>query len=331
MKFQYRSGLFFLIIFIYIISSFGWWWYIMQKNNRTNFQSLIAKEQVDYIFKGGTADQFLQTELYNQIHTDYLRNQYMLLGEGIVFITLISIGFIRIRNTFRDEIRITRQQNNFLLSITHELKSPLASLKLSMQTLRKHKLDPERVQRLAHISLDDIDRLESLVENILLASKMDNSKFVLDTDAINISELVKQITRRFADKYTGERNFDLQIEDDIYINGDRLSITSVFHNLLENAYKYSGNADQISVRLSADDNKCTCMISDTGIGIADKEKPKIFERFYRIGREETRSTKGTGLGLFIVKQVIQLHNGTIHVLDNKPKGSIFEITLPLVS
>lgn len=303
----------------------------MQKNNRTNFQSLIAKEQVDYIFKGGTADQFLQTELYNQIHTDYLRNQYMLLGEGIVFITLISIGFIRIRNTFRDEIRITRQQNNFLLSITHELKSPLASLKLSMQTLRKHKLDPERVQRLAHISLDDIDRLESLVENILLASKMDNSKFVLDTDAINISELVKQITRRFADKYTGERNFDLQIEDDIYINGDRLSITSVFHNLLENAYKYSGNADQISVRLSADDNKCTCMISDTGIGIADKEKPKIFERFYRIGREETRSTKGTGLGLFIVKQVIQLHNGTIHVLDNKPKGSIFEITLPLVS
>lgn len=303
----------------------------MQKNNRTNYESLIADEQINFVMQGGSIEQFQETELYSEIRKDYLSKQYMLAGEGFVFITLIAVGFIRIRNTFRDEIRLTRQQNNFLLSITHELKSPLASLKLSMQTLRKHNLDTSQVQRLANISLDDIDRLEALVENILLASKMDSNNFRIEMDALNISELLKEIAQRFSEKYKGDRNFSLHIQDDVYINGDRFSFASVIYNLLENALKYSKQGDAIEVRLSSDDHICKISFADTGIGIAEKEKSKIFERFYRIGREETRSTKGTGLGLFIVKQVIQLHGGTIHVFNNKPRGTVFEITLPLVN
>lgn len=303
----------------------------MQKNNRTNYEALIANEQVDYIMQGGKAGQFQSSDLFKEIRKDYLRKQYMLAGEGFVFITLIAFGFIRIRNTFRDEIRLTRQQNNFLLSITHELKSPLASLKLSMQTLRKHTLEAQKVQRLADISLDDIDRLEALVENILLASKMDSNNFKIEMDALNISELLKEIVQRFIDKYKSERNFNISIQDDIYINGDRFSFASVIYNLLENALKYSKQEDSISIQLRSDDHICTISFADTGIGIAENEKSKIFERFYRIGREETRSTKGTGLGLFIVKQVVALHGGTILVRNNSPRGSVFEITLPLVN
>ncbi|MBK6730331.1 MAG: HAMP domain-containing histidine kinase [Bacteroidetes bacterium] len=331
MRFKYKYGLFFLIVFIYIISSFAWWMYILQNNNRENYRALIAKDQAEYIMRGNSADDFLDTDVFEEIHSDYMRKQYMLMGEGVIFITLIALGFIRIRNTFQEEIQLTQQQNNFLLSITHELKSPLASLKLSMQTLHKHNLETQKVQRLATISLDDIDRLEALVENILLASKMDSSNFMWDTDAVNISELIKEITNRFLNKYKDERKFIIEIQEDIYVNGDRFSLTSVFNNLLENAYKYSRLHATIAVKLFSNDHHCTCIVSDTGIGIDEKEKLKIFDRFYRIGREETRSTKGTGLGLFIVKQVVLIHKGTIQVSNNTPVGTVFEIQLPLVS
>lgn len=305
--------------------------YILQNNNRENYRSLIAKDQAEYIMRGNSADDFLETPMFEKIHGDYLRKQYMLLAEGVVFICVIALGFIRIRNTFQEEIQLTQQQNNFLLSITHELKSPLASLKLSMQTLRKHNLETQKVQRLATISLDDIDRLEALVENILLASKMDSSNLTWDTDAVNISELIKEITTRYFNKYKEERNFIFEIQEDIYVNGDRFSLTSLFNNLLENAYKYSRLNATIAVKLFSNDHHCTCIVSDTGIGIDEKEKLKIFDRFYRIGREETRSTKGTGLGLFIVKQVVLIHKGTIQVSNNTPSGTVFEIQLPLVS
>lgn len=323
--------MFFVVVFVYIIASFAWWMYILQDNNRENYRSLIAKDQAEFIMQGNAADDFFDTPLYKKIHTDYLRKQYMLLGEGVIFITLITLGFIRIRNTFQEEIRLTQQQNNFLLSITHEFKSPLASLKLSMQTMHKHNLEMQKVQRLVAISLDDIDRLESLIENILLASKMDSSNLAWDSDAVNISELLKESTGRFQRKYMEMRRFVVDIQEDVYVNGDRFSLASAFNNLLENAYKYSQAQSTIGVRLTSDDHHCVCTISDTGIGIADKEKPKIFDRFYRIGSEETRSTKGTGLGLFIVKQVVMIHKGTIRVSDNKPTGTVFEIQLPLVS
>lgn len=331
MRFKYKYGLFFLIVFIYIISSFAWWMYVLQSNNRENYRTLIAKDQAEYIMRGNSADDFLDTPMYEEIHSDYMRKQYLLIGEGVIFITVIALGFIRIRNTFQEEIQLTQQQNNFLLSITHELKSPLASLKLSMQTLHKHTLETQKVQRLATISLDDIDRLEALVENILLASKMDSSNFMWDADAVNISELIKEIANRFLNKYKEERKFIIEIQEDIYVNGDRFSLTSVFNNLLENAYKYSRVNATIAVRLFSNDHHCTCIVSDTGIGIDEKEKLKIFDRFYRIGREETRSTKGTGLGLFIVKQVVLIHKGTIQVSNNTPVGTVFEIQLPLVS
>lgn len=117
---------------------------------------------------------FEQSSVYTKLYADFRRTELMLYGEGIVFIGLISLGFWRIRKTFREEIAMTRQQNNFLLSITHELKSPLASLKLSMQTIQKRQLDAEHIKSMADMSMDDIERLELLVENILLASKIES-------------------------------------------------------------------------------------------------------------------------------------------------------------
>ena len=324
-----RYFLFFHVVFIYIIASFVWWSYLLHKNNYENYNEIIKREQTIFLQSGRKISDFYSTAIYTSLHSDFKRTELMLYGEGVVFIGLITLGFWRMRKTFREEVALTRQQNNFLLSITHELKSPLASLKLSMQTIQKRQLEAEQVKTMADMSLDDIERLESLVENILLASKIESANFRLNKELIDLSSVTKNIFERIRIKFNGQRNFFDQIEDNVYFYGDRFSFSSVIYNLIENAIKYSQKGADIGVELSGDEKFIYLRISDTGIGIPETEKDKIFGRFYRIGTEETRKTKGTGLGLFIVNQVVLMHAGKIEVKNNTPQGSIFEITIPV--
>lgn len=324
-----KYWVFIIVVFIYIIASFVWWAYLLHKNNYENYEELINREQTAFMEQGGTVSEFHLSKTYNTINAEFRRTEWMLYGEGVVFISLISLGFWRIRKTFREEIDLTRRQNNFLLSITHELKSPLASLKLSMQTIQKRQLDEEQIRNMANMSMDDIERLEMLVENILLASKIESQHFQLNRELMDLSGITKNIFDAIGIKYKGQRNFIDRIEENVYIYGDRFSFSSVVYNLIENAIKYSSAGSDIVVELTGDDQNAYLKVCDSGIGIPENEKMRIFDRFYRIGTEETRKTKGTGLGLFIVKQVVMMHNGTIDVKNNIPQGSRFEISIPV--
>ncbi|MFI5170770.1 MAG: sensor histidine kinase [Chitinophagales bacterium] len=324
-----RYSLFFHVVFIYIIASFIWWSYLLHRNNYENYDEIIKREQFVYTQNGGKLSAFKSTPVFIKVNNEFKRTELMLYGEGIVFIGLITLGFWRIRRTFRSEIDLTRQQNNFLLSITHELKSPLASLKLSMQTIRKHELDGEQVKNMADMSLDDIERLELLVENILLASKIESANFRLNKELMDLSSITQNIFDREKIKHKDQRHFTSKIEGNIYVYGDRFSFSSVIYNLIENAIKYSERGSEIGVELTGDEKNAYLNISDTGIGIPENEKMKIFGRFYRIGTEETRKTKGTGLGLFIVKHVVLMHAGEVLVKHNQPRGSIFEVRIPV--
>lgn len=324
-----RAFIFFNVVFVYIIASFAWWSYLLHKNNFENYDEIIGRQYSQYLQQGGIPSEFDNNTEVKKITDAFHRTELMLYGEGAVFLILISIGFWRIRKTFREEIALTRQQNNFLLSITHELKSPLASLKLAMQTLQKRQLTYEHVKNMADMSMDDIERLEALVENILLASKIESANFKLDKELLDLSSTTKNIFERIRLKYHAHRRFEEDIDNNIYVHADRLSFSSVIYNLIENAIKYSDEGALIKVMLKGDDQHAYLSVADNGIGIPEPEKIKIFERFYRIGREETRTTKGTGLGLFIVKQIVGLHQGNIAVKDNLPHGSIFEVTVPV--
>lgn len=250
----------------------------------------------------------------------------MVLGEGFVFVSLMSFGIYRLHKTINEEKRIRNQQKNFLLSVTHELKSPLASIKLYLQTIDKRELDKEQQKSFIGKSLLDIDRLDDLVENMLLATRIENNSYSFPKEEINFSDLVLHIVSRLQIHVCSKEAIITAIEPDIYIVADKFAMASVVTNLIENAVKYSPDCMPVHIDVYQKSNGKVCFrVADLGIGIADIEKPKIFNKFYRVGSEDTRKTKGTGLGLFIVKQVLDHHQAQIKVKNNQPKGTIFEV------
>ena len=250
----------------------------------------------------------------------------MILSEGSMFVIVFVFGAISLHKVINREQRLQEQKKNFLLSVTHELKSPLASIKILLQTIQKRDLTKTQILDFIDKSLRDVERLDDMVENMLLASKIDNRSYTFPKANFNLSVLVDSIVNRLQiSKCDNQQIVDAEIEPKIEITGDKFALTSVVTNLIENAIKYSGPCESVVVKLFSKDGKIHLQVADHGIGIDDSEKARIFERFYRVGSEETRNTKGTGLGLFIVKQVLDKHEATIRVKDNRPAGSVFEV------
>src|SRR5580698_232183 len=251
----------------------------------------------------------------------------MIVGEGSIFIIVFFVGAYFLHRSIMRERKLQEQKKNFLLSVTHELKSPLASIKILLQTIQKRHLTRDQVLDFIGKSLMDIERLDDMVENMLLASKIENRSYTFPKDKFNLSVLVDSIVNRLQlTKCEGTQQIiDAEIEPKIQITGDKFALTSVVTNLIENAIKYSGPCETVGVKLFLKDDKIFLEVADHGIGIADQEKNRIFDKFYRVGSEETRNTKGTGLGLYIVKEVLNRHEASIRVKDNDPTGSVFEV------
>lgn len=260
------------------------------------------------------------------IHLEPMRRG-MVVGEGFVFISLMGFGAYKLHQAINKEKKINAQQKNFLLSVTHELKSPLASIKLYLQTILKRDLDKAQQQNFISKSLLDIERLADLVENMLLATRIENKSYSFPKVAFNLSNLVVKIASRLQIHVCSADALITDIEPDVIIKGDDFALSSVITNLIENAVKYSPSCVPIYVSLKRNElGKAVFTVADLGVGISDDEKPKIFHKFYRVGNEDTRKTKGTGLGLFIVKQVLDHHQAVIKVKNNLPSGTIFEVS-----
>lgn len=281
---------------------------------KTEMNLLKGENPEDIIAKG--------TALNAKLHKRWL----MISSEGAVFIFLLLLGGYQIRKTLKKETALAQQQKNFLLSVTHELKSPIASTKLQLQTLQKHELDREKQKEIISNAISDTDRLNNLVENILLAAKIENSIFSLHKENYNLSKYITEGINQTIKSFNYLQKIMLSIEPNIQMSIDRTSFPSIILNLLENAVKYSPENSTITIGLKKNNSEIILSVSDEGVGISDEEKKNIFQKFYRVGNEEVRKTKGTGLGLFIVKYLVEQHNGSITVKDNTPKGSVFEVT-----
>jgi len=249
----------------------------------------------------------------------------MILGEAAVFFMIFIVGAYKLHRALNKERKLHQQQNNFLLSVTHELKSPLASIKLYLQTILKRDLDIQQQKYFINNSLKDIERLDDLVENMLIAAKIENKSYSFPKESFNFSDLVEKIAERLQVHSCSSQVIVTELQRNISLTGDRFALTSVVTNLIENAVKYSPACAEVSVKLFSNNGNVHFAVADHGIGISDQEKSRIFEKFYRVGSEDTRKTKGTGLGLFIVKQVLDKHQAHIKVKNNHPSGTVFEV------
>lgn len=254
------------------------------------------------------------------------RKELMYLSEGIVFVLLLLWGLVWIYRSFQQKMELNSQQHNFLLSITHELKTPLASVKLYLQTLQKHTLEKAKTEEIIRNSLKETDRLNDLIENVLVAAQIEGKKYHYQFEQLNLSEMLEELCDKFAHAYTGKASLIKNIEPDVQVRADRFVLSIAISNLIENAFKYANKTQcEVKVKLTTELGRAVLQVEDNGQGIAQAEQQKIFDKFYRVGSESTRKTKGTGLGLYIVKQVLDNHQAQVTVKSAEGKGSIFTI------
>lgn len=259
--------------------------------------------------------------------TDVVMNKRvtMIIGEALVFFPILFLGIWKIRSAIRKEIELNKRQSNFLLSVTHELKTPIASTRLYIQTILKRKsLDEDKRNELLQKALQENARLESLIENILTASRIENHKVEVFKENVNLDVELKRITGTFI---VEESLIQIHNSVESDVNIDKFIFETILANILDNAIKYSPENSPIEIFTSTKDGNLIIEVKDRGVGIAENQRKEIFKQFVRVGNEETRTEKGSGIGLFLVAEFVKLHGGNITVKNNSPKGSIFKITL----
>jgi len=260
---------------------------------------------------------------------------WTLLPMGTTFILILLMGVIAYLVIAVRTINLNRRQSNFIDSVTHELKSPIASLKLHLQTLVRRKLAPERREDFLRLMLDDVDRLDHLTTQILDAGRIEAGRTIGEIERFRLDELLVECAGAVLREHLVHPDV---IEFDVapcYIFARRAQLHIVFRNLLDNAVKYGGEPLQIRVELVCQEEEevpIVVRIMDNGPGIPVKLRRRVFKRFVRLGLELERKKKGTGLGLYIVHSLVRRIGGHISIEDPSegPDWSVtvFKVTLP---
>ena len=245
------------------------------------------------------------------------------LYQSILLLFLVGVGIYGVFSSIEKIYKLNKQQNNFLLSVTHEFKTPIAAIRLMLQTSKHPKVNDEKRIELVDNSIQSTHRLEELAENMLTAMQIESNAYQYNLSPVDYSNLVNKVINN--QQIKGQ--ISAEVEPDIVVDGDDFILRMVVNNLIENAFKYSNN-QPIEVSLTKDQKWKRLSIKDQGIGLKKEDYKNIFKKFYRVQDEETRVSKGTGLGLFIVKQALEKHSGKVFVSANDDKGSTFTILLP---
>ena len=314
-----RATVFFWVLLLYIIAVLVWWFVLLERQNAEMFD-LKRKEIINAAFDK-TSSQY-QNAL-NDIENQKRRNTIKYIGEGATFLFLIILGAAFIYRLVRRQFRVQQQQQNFMMAITHELKTPISVARLNLETLQRHILDEEKQKKLLQSSLQETMRLDTLINNILVLSQIDAGSYPSSKEEIDFSDLALDVVQQFKNRYP-EKKLTAAIEPDADLVGDPILLKLLVSNLLENANKYSEKCAPITCKLQRG-NRIKFQVIDEGSGISDEEKKNIFQKFYRIGNEQTRKTQGTGLGLYLCKKIAVYHGADIFVTDNQPSGSIFTV------
>lgn len=313
------------LLLLYVIAALIWWF--ISLSNQNNAMRNLNVARLTITIDSLKAPTIFQSDL-KKINAEYKINKTKYIGEGSIFLLFILIGAAFLYRAVRRQFNMQLQQQNFMMAVTHELKTPISVARLNLETLQKYKLETEKQKKLIRMTLQETSRLDFLTNNILIASQLDGGGYKSSKEELDLSDLFIDCINKFKSRYPDRALFE-QIETGADVKGDPLLLQMLINNLLENANKYSSKDAPIKAILQKANLTVMLSIIDEGIGIADGEKKKIFRKFYRIGNENTRKTQGTGLGLYLCRKIARDHNADIVVTNNIPHGSNFAVTLPL--
>lgn len=317
-KFQFITIVYWVLL-TYIIAALVWWFFSLYTQNQMMYT--LRKEQLETSV-GRRTDNFEKE--FTRIEDQRRRNIAKYIGEGSTFLLLILVGAVYVYRLVRRQFRTQQQQQNFVMAITHELKTPISVSRLNLETLQRYKLDEDKKEKLLQMTMQETLRLDNLINNILISSQLDGHSYRISKEELNLSDLVKDVAHQFRARYH-ERILVENLQEEVEMNGDPLLLKLLVSNLLENANKYSAKDKAITIELRETVEGIELSVKDEGCGISNEEKKNIFKKFYRIGNEQTRTTKGTGLGLYLCKKIAEDHGGTVSVEDNRPRGSNFMV------
>jgi signal transduction histidine kinase len=256
-------------------------------------------------------------------------NAWLMVGGLVAFLVIATVLVLFTLYQVR-EISENKRQTRFIDSVTHELKSPLASLKLAVETLRRRELQPAQRDRLHEMMVDDIERLSTFIDDILESSRVGHGRGHTMTE-VELLPLVDSVVQRLLHRYRARApQVRIEVPPDTRIVSDRVAIETVLKNLVDNALKYSEPPARVVVRAHAPEpGRLVIEVSDAGIGIPKEELPRVFDRFYRVDSEEVRTRKGTGLGLHVVDSLVRSLGGRTEAHSAGPgQGTTIAVRLP---
>ena len=272
-------------------------------------------------------------ELAARYQTEWLPDKadWLILTEGILLLVAILIGIYVIFLYWRRQASLNRAQRNFINQVTHELKSPLAAIQLHLETIQMRQPTPQQLQHFVTLMQADSERLNSLINNLLTASRVEHKGAKLNLQKGDLSLAIEAYLRQELTTFPQNGRLKWEIEPHLIARFELDALETVLRNLVENALLYVEGDPMIDIQLKRDGSMAHLTFADQGHGIPQQYQKKVFRMFYRI-RRSGKSIRGSGLGLFIVRNVVRLHGGKVWIeSQGKDQGTTFHLMIPLVT
>jgi two-component system phosphate regulon sensor histidine kinase PhoR len=286
------------------------------------------------LFPNDTFQQDQTLQVYFPEKENYiLRNLWSIFGSSFLLIAFVGGIFYYSVNSLLTQKKLSNNKNDFINNMTHELKTPVSTISLALEVIKDKEINksPEKTERYLNIITEENRRLGTQIEKVLQIAKLEKGDLSLNFEPIDINEVLDQVVKNQSvqmEQFGVKLNLDLQAEE-TNISADRVHLTNIIFNLMDNAIKYSKEKPEITIATSNTEKGLLLKISDKGIGIPKDQLSKIFEKFYRVPKGDLHDVKGFGLGLSYVKNMVEMHNGTISVNSKIDEGTDFSVLLPL--
>lgn len=343
------------VIIVFVLAQVVWWIVFQQRYVRQTLNTTIANwerdaEVANGALARGVFDAALHTEFLEayphlrfvdgqfrvdmgdvaQVRREQLGHVRMFAYEGPFFVLVVMLGLYIIHRSLRAERELKQRQQNFLNAVSHEFKTPISTLRLLIQTALYRSLSPDKQRSYLEKMAGELSRLELTSQQVLAAARLEQSPLRAPLEAFDLRDVVRDIIARLRPGLEA-RGASVRLEvppEALTVSIDPAAFSVVLSNLLDNAVKYTQQSDKpVTVRLEPSAHLALLHVEDQGIGLSNGEAKRVFDKFYRVGNEMTRSAKGVGLGLYLVKSITEAMNGWVRCEGLEP-GTRFTVVLP---